>query len=716
MYPYITNINIQTTRLAERWDYLKTRKRLEELNFAEINHADVNQTYEKFSHLLLSSCVKQNASSRRARYFSIPICPWMTDAILIANKQKEHWHNKLKQNRDSDYYRARYKTARNLSLSLMRKRKKEYYNTLIIKAKGNSKEIWRIVNSVIKPTEQCSILPDSNALGTTEADLAESFNDYFVNMGTTTQCNQGAHDTEFVSFLPPPQINTFVFSEITTAEIIDTVKIMPSNKATGHDNLPVSLLKNNIDILGPVLANLFNESVLSGTYPDQLKIGRVVAIYKADNPNDLANYRPITILSCINTLFEKLIAKRVTSYLEKYRILSNAQHGFRTGYSVTTAVSSLTEIINQALNKNYFALGVFLDIRKAFDSVDHSILLRKLEHYGFRGQVLGFFRSYLTNRKQYVVVRGKESSLKTVKTGVPQGSVLGPILFSLFINDYPRSLRFSNSILYADDTALIIPRQSLQEAEEIAQSELQNTLAWFETNKLILNSKKTKYVVFASNRKTIPTKCNLYLGNTQIQQISSYKYLGITLDSSLHWAPHIEQVTKKIVFGCYTILKARKHFHPQTLRLIYFSIFHCHLTYCIESWGFTYASYIDPLIKIQKRAVRIIASATKDAPSAQLFAQLNIMPLIQARDYNTAILIHRILTTNKPDLSSIFIRPTRDTRQAEHNKFNLPKAHNVYGQRSLSFVGAKIWNEIPSLIRKLPNAIPSLKHHFKACI
>lgn len=496
-------------------------------------------------------------------------------------------------------------------------------------------------------------------------------------------------------------------------EVISTARQMKSNKAMGHDAIPVKIIKDNIEILAPALAAMFNQAFVSGTYPAQLKIGRVVPIYKGDDPNDLANYRPITILSCINNLFEKLIAKRVMNFLETFSILTKHQHGFRNKYSASTAVNAVAEKVNQALNGNNIVVGIFLDIRKAFDSVNHSILLQKLERYGFRGPAINFFRSYLSDRKQFVQIAFSKSSLKDVKMGVPQGSVLGPILFSLYINDLARSLKHSDAVLYADDTALMISSQSYQEAESLANQELRNTVSWFKANKLELNTKKTKFIVFASNRKAQPGLCSLNLGETTIEQVTTHKYLGITLDSSLHWAPHIEQLTKKLAFGCFTLIKARKHFSPHVLRLIYFAVFHSHMTYCIESWGFTYASYCKSLCVIQKRAIRILAGAPRNQPSAVLFTEFNILPFDRVRDFNTAVIIHKILTTNNPYHSSTLITPKRDTRQADHKNLNLPIVHNVYGQRLLSFIGAKIWNNIPNSIKTIPNMLPSLKHYFR---
>lgn len=697
---------------AQRWDYERTRTAIQEKNFNEglgnedLNN-DVNLTYERFSVNLRSSCIKSNCNSRRSLYLSTPICPWMTNNILKVIKKKDYWLNKMKQHKHNDYYKEQYRTMRNFLQSLIRKQKKDYYSKLILKNNGNTKEIWRIINSVMKPAQKLSILPDLSILNCDQVTLAEKFNDFFINISNTLT---NIYSNEPAPLLPPPIINSFAFREITTTEIIAMTREMQSNKAMGHDEISINILKANIDILCHPLEKIFNKSFYAGIYPEQLKIGRVVPIFKGEDPNCVENYRPITILSSINILFEKLIAKRVMEFIEKYEILTTNQHGFRKNYSSTTAVSAVTDVINQALNNNQITIGIFLDIQKAFDCVDHDILLQKLERYGFRGPSLNFFRSYLSNRKQFVHIADSKSGLKTVQAGVPQGSVLGPILFSLFINDYPTSLNHADAVIYADDTALLVSHHSLKQAETQANLELRETLKWFNRNKLVLNIKKTKFIVFCSNQKQVTYDCKLYIENAALSNVEKYKYLGVTIDKSMHWAPHIRELSKKLSFGCYTLLQARKHFDAKTLRIIYFSIFHCHLSYCIESWGYTFASYSSVIAKLQKRAMRIITYAHTTAPSSPIFSQLNIMPFNVTRDYKTTLLVQRAL--NKSNQSSVIIKPKRNTRHAQKCNFNLPKIHNVYGRRTISYLSAKLWNNVPVNIKMKSSNTSSLREFF----
>lgn len=205
--------------------------------------------------------------------------------------------------------------------------------------------------------------------------------------------------------------------------------------------------------------------------------------------------------------------------------------------------------------------------------------------------------------------------------------------------------------------------------------------------------------------------CTSKIGRIEIDQVDRYKYLGIILDTSLHWAPHVEELSRKLAYGCYTLINARKHFKKETLRIIYFSVFHCHLTYCIESWGFTYASYLAHINILQKRALIIMVSAPRTSPPAPIFNELSVMPFNLVRDYKTAILVDKVLSLNTPYRSLIFSLPLRDTRHACHDNLNLPKVYNAYGRRLISFVGAKVWNHLPMDVKHVSNFALALKKY-----
>lgn len=267
--------------------------------------------------------------------------------------------------------------------------------------------------------------------------------------------------------------------EIEPQEITSIILSLPGNKSAGLDGIYPRILKENTDILVPILCKLFNHSLKCAKYPSVLKIAKVVPVYKDGDRSNPSSYRPISVLSVINNIYEKILSSNICKFLEKYNLLCQQQHGFRKHHSTASAVLSLTQLINTALHENKLAAVVFVDLKKAFDTVDHAIMLNKLNHYGFRGEAYSLLSSYIENRQQAVVINNIISSLKYLQTGVPQGSVLGPMLFSLYLNDLPKVLSCCDILMYADDTAIIVTADNHEDLEAKTNAELKKLHAGF---------------------------------------------------------------------------------------------------------------------------------------------------------------------------------------------------------------------------------------------
>lgn len=697
------NFHGYTTQL----DYDRVSQLLSAANFEDLNGMDASEHCRTLVERI-KSVIKDSSKTVKKTYHTHPICPWMTANVLNAIKTRDFWYTKMKQNRGNSYYSNQFRIYRNKAVAAMRKQKRLHYKKQVISTAKNHGNLWKVINTIIRPTPSKRVLPEMPQM----QNLADQFNEHFCSVGSNLHSGL---TTPKELCLPPWHGPSFGYIDITETELISTAKNLNSMKAKGIDGIPISVLTKNIEILAPTLVLLFNKAFHTGIYPEILKIAKVTPIYKTGNQNELSNYRPISVLSCINTLFEKLLAIRVKNFLHKNSILSPDQHGFQKNKSTLSAVLSVTDVINEALNNNRFAIGVFLDIRKAFDTVHLDILSQKLERYGFRGQSLRFFKSYLNGRYQRVVIDEHVSSLRPVCTGVPQGSVLGPILFTLYINDLTNCLSKVSAVMYADDTALLFPTPSLNTAAHIINNELLKISEWFTTNRLTLNTDKTKYLIFRSPHKPVDcTMGKLKVNDKEIEKVGTISYLGVMLDDALHWKPHLQTLGKKLSSVCFTLTKARQHFETDILRTIYFSLFQSQITYCIECWGFTYHTSIKHIICLQKRALRIINHAPPRTPSRPLFSKTAIMPVLTLRDYRIALLVNKIICNNFPFPRTIFQTPSTSSRSASEGKFLIPLSHNTYGQRRLKYAGVKVWNDLPPSVLQSTRVDHALKEFFFA--
>ena len=316
--------------------------------------------------------------------------------------------------------------------------------------------------------------------------------------------------------------------------------------------------------------------------------------------------------------------QRLSKFLQVCEVLFSMQFGFRTGHSTDHALISLTETIRSSLDRNNFGCGLFIDLQKAFDTVNHNILLQKLEHYGIRGSTHCWFKSYICNRKQFVSINGHSSSLSTISAGVLQGSVLGPLQFLIYINDLPNSSQFLSFFLFADDTNIYCESENLQLLIRKVNRELKKVKLWLDSNKLALNIEKTNFVIFHSPRRKLPDFKNVKIVKQYIQRCKYVKFLGVLMDEHLTWKFHITELCKKLSKTVGIFFKVRHYALLPTLVSLYNSLFLSFLSYGILVWGLTFESYLNPLLNVQKKVLRSIKFKPFSSPSTQIFQSLKV--------------------------------------------------------------------------------------------
>ena len=444
-----------------------------------------------------------------------------------------------------------YNLFRNRINREIKKSKKDYYNQYFENNSNDIKKTWDGIRSIIntkgKNLNNITQLKVNEEVINNPKKIVEEINHFFVNVGPITEQTIPRNPlVNPVKYLKNRNQFNFLVTNISNEEVLNIIKNL-EDKSTGPQSIPIKLLKLIPDLILVPLCKIISMSFSSGKFPDPLKICKTIPIHMGGSTILLNNYRPISLLSIFDKIIEKLMHKRLYNFLNEHSILFSNQFGFRKNNSTSTALIQITEKIKESIDKSKYGCGIFIDLRKAFDTVNHSILLSKMEHYGVRDTALEWFKSYLSNRKQYVYSNGESSQLKDITCGVPQGSVLGPLLFLIYINDLPNISKLLQFFLFADDTNIYYEAESSEQLEQVINKELQKLRTWLMVNRLSLNMDKTNFIMFHPYNKPINHTITLKFRKNAIMEKKCIKYLGIMIDSTLTWHTHIGNISKKNV-------------------------------------------------------------------------------------------------------------------------------------------------------------------------
>ena len=562
---------------------------------------------------------------------------WVTREILQSIKYRDKLYREYKCTAIGTYEHANAKNQVRAYNHILRKQirhaKRVYNNRLFQSCNGNIRDTWKNIKDVMGISSTSKVLPEQFKVNdrtiSNKDTIAQEFNNFFANISDR---DSQAHFNEVMisQYLGNKPVTVFKFKPVTLDEVVQIIGDLKTKDSTGCDNISTRMLQKFSSELSLPLMIILNQCITSGIFPAKLKIGKVVPIYKKKDPEVFDNYRPITLLPAISKIFERAICNQIYEYMISNNLICSNQYGFIKNHSTQLATTELIDRILCHLENDKTPFCVFLDLSKAFDVIRHDILLYKLKHYGFDNLALKLCGNYLSGRKQYVTFEGHDSGLLDITSGVPQGSIVGPLFFVIFINDITSASSLFHPILYADDTSLISTYdefESIGPVNDISNAinrEIKHITDWLDYNCLKLNVTKTKFMHFKPRQKIIGHVPHIIINNVHIEHVSDFNFLGIVVDQHITWKQHHLYINIKIAKVIGVLRRLRNLLDIDILKCIYNALINPHLHYGAIAWGFN-ASLIG---QIQKKAIRIVCKTKYNAHTEPLFKELKILKFV----------------------------------------------------------------------------------------
>ena len=633
--------------------------------------------------------------------------PWITPSILCSINRKTKLYKDVVHKKSLEA-ESKYKKYRNILSKIIRDAKRLYYQRLFQENKNNGRKTWQLLNEVTS-RRQCkiSVFPsvfsdnlDNKYDGST---ISDGFNNFFASVGTTLEKDIPASDSSPMDHLREPTYDEYNDNLSTTSEEIKTVIKSLNPVGGGLDNISTEILMLTYKKCLPYLVYFFNLCLQTATFPDKLKIGLIVPIHKSGDKSKFNNYRPISLLPIFSKILEKLIHSRLLHYLDSNIILNPLQFGFRKKHSTYMPIALILDEVAKSLQNNEITCGIYLDLKKAFDTVSLDILLKKLYFLGIRGDLHQILESYLSDRFQRTKFNNIISNEIKVSMGVPQGSILGPLLFILYINDLCNVSDEAKFYFFADDTAITVKAHNVVDLKHKINELLPKVSNWFNCNRLSLNTSKSMFQVYS---KSLINDFEINLNGSKIMRHKYVKYLGVVIEENLKFEKHIANISSLISRNIGVMGRAKHFLSSSQLLLLYNSLVLPHLNYCAVVWGNNYQSRLNKLIKLQKRAIRIIDHKPFLFPTNDLFIKYKILkfPDIVKEQCIMIMLGYINQTLPEPILEMFHFRVPVNTRNTRH--FELPFAATNYRTFTLSFCAPNNWNIIIGYLFRNINDVP----------
>ena len=661
--------------------------------------ADVNSRWEKFKIAFLE-ITKKHVPKKNMR-LKDRFAPWISNDITKMIYKRDYLKKKSTSSKNSTLWNA-YKKLRNHITSEIRNSKRRYFEEELNKHESNPKEMWKVINKITKGMQSRQTPP---------AELNSSiFNDYFSTIGENLINNcRGTPDN--IPWKQPHCKTKFNFNEIDETEVRKHLVKLGSDSNVDVIGFDAKLLQLSCDVITPVLTKLFNLSLKTSNIPNDWKCACVTPVFKdKGDKSDVSNYRPISIISHISKVFEKLVHKQLLNYFQENNYISIDQSAFLKYHNTQTALHRCIDDWVDNISCNTLTGICSFDIKKCFDTIDHCLLLKKLHLYGIKDGELEWFNSYLSDRKQFVKCNNVISEPRVLSVGVPQGSVLGPLLFVIFINDINQHVALGTTNLFADDTLIYVCGNNVDDVNRRLQNSVTEVAKWYKSNNIVINAEKSCTMLVKPQKCIIDgSELNVYIDDCNIENVLCMKYLGLEIDETLTWNNYIAKLSKNLSFKVSKFSRLSKTLPKDILLKIYNSTIQPTIDYAISVWGQTSKTNLSKIQRLQNHSARIIEKNFDyiNTRGIDLVHKLGWMDVRERFIYFQTLLMFKCIHGQAPDYLTNNVILDLEVRKVSSRQHGLnlfvPFPDNDFYKNLLFYRGPRDWNNLPNYLKDITN-------------
>lgn len=670
---------------------IRLKENKENLNFKLLTEIIINET-------------KSNTKTITQRYADNLKQGWITQNLLNKMKERDKIYKTHIKYPENEYIAQKLHLLKKEIRNLINYNKKEYYSKKLKDSKYSSRKTWKVLKEIIKPNEDkeksIAQITDNDISIINPKEICQILNNHFKTAATKILKDiptTNSHKKFTLIWNTDRSMRLKLTEEVEILKIINNLK---TKAAPGEDGIKSGMIKKIKYIITPYLVQMINKNMKEGVFPEELKTAKITPIYKGGARHDCNNYRPISVLNVLSKIFEKVLLNRLKEYLDEINFLNQEQNGFQNGRNTETAASTIFNYINEQTDKKLLVAALNLDLKKAFDTVNHQILLEKMSVAGINGPALRIFRSYLDKRRQYTIVNGEKSEKAEIDHGVPQGSILGPLLFLIYINDFVNCQLKGKVSHYADDTIIFYSGQNAAIINNIIKEDIKLIEEWCCTNKLCLNINKCEVITFGETKWEL----NVTIKNKILENKKSIKYLGLILDRELKFKEHIEQLKTKLSKFTGLLRRSAHLITPEMKNQIYYAYINSQLSYLTSVWGTANKSDLERLQRTQNKAIKTLYNLKYRTPTIQVYSMTNYLNISEIIQYHSIKLIYNI--KNNLLKSPITLTENRDihnhyTRSAEN--LHLTHHRTKKTQKDIKHNAIMTYNNIPQTIKDIKN-------------